>query len=144
MERWEAEAGLETYGEAVAEILEFRASEGEALEMTVEQWRKFAKRASFYSAREKAKALGINIIWDCEHAKTPEGYYQVRGGVDYAIAKSLAAAPFADVLWMETKTADLKDAREFAEAIHAEFPEMMMAYNLSLSFNWDSTGMGED
>ena len=45
---------------------------------------------------------------------------------------------------METKTADLKDAREFAEAIHAEFPEMMMAYNLSPSFNWDSTGMGED
>ncbi len=144
VERWEAEAGLETYGEAVAEILEFRAGEGEALEVTVEQWRKFARRASFYSAREKAKALGINIIWDCEHAKTPEGYYQVRGGVDYAIAKSLAAAPFADVLWMETKTADLKDAREFAEAIHAEFPEMMMAYNLSPSFNWDSTGMGDD
>ena len=144
VERWEAEAGLETYGEAVAEILEFRAGEGEALEMTVEQWRKFAGRASFYSAREKAKALGINIIWDCEHAKTPEGYYQVRGGVDYAIAKSLAAAPFADILWMETKTADLRDAREFAEAIHAEFPEMMMAYNLSPSFNWDSTGMGDD
>ncbi len=144
VERWEAEAGLETYGEAVAEILEFRAGEGETLEMTVEQWRKFARRASFYSAREKAKALGINIIWDCEHAKTPEGYYQVRGGVDYAIAKSLAAAPFADILWMETKTADLKDAREFAEAIHAEFPEMMMAYNLSPSFNWDSTGMGDD
>ena len=144
VELWETEAGLETYGEAVAEVLEFRASEGEALEMSVEQWRKFARRASFFSAREKAKALGVEIGWDCEHAKTPEGYYQVRGGVDYAIAKSLAAAPFADILWMETKTADLKEAREFAEAIHAEFPDMMMAYNLSPSFNWDSTGMGDD
>ena len=92
----------------------------------------------------RRKSLGVNIIWDCEHAKTPEGYYQVRGGIDYAIAKSLAAAPFADILWMETKTADLDDAREFAEAIHAEFPEKMLAYNLSPSFNWDSTGMSDD
>jgi isocitrate lyase len=83
-------------------------------------------------------------VWDCEHAKTPEGYYQVRGGIPYAIAKSLAAAPFADILWMETKSADLADARQFAEAIHAEFPDMMLAYNLSPSFNWDSTGMSDD
>ncbi len=144
VELWETEAGLETYSEAVAEVLEFRAGEGETLEMSVDQWRKFARRASFFSAREKARALGVEITWDCEHAKTPEGYYQVRGGVDYAIAKSLAAAPFADILWMETKTADLADAREFAEAIHAEFPEAMLAYNLSPSFNWDSTGMGDD
>ena len=72
--------------------------------------------------------------------KTPEGYYQVQGGIDYAIAKSLAAAPFADLLWMETKTADLADARSFADAIHAEFPDKMLAYNLSPSFNWDTTG----
>ncbi len=144
VERWEAEAGLETYGEAVAEVLAFRASEGEVPQMTVDQWRVFARRASFYAAREKAKALGVEIIWDCERAKTPEGYYQVRGGVDYAIAKSLAAAPFADILWMETKTADLEDAQRFAEAIHAEFPEMMLAYNLSPSFNWDSTGMSDE
>jgi len=144
VERWEAEAGLETYGEAVAEVLAFRASEGETLEMTADQWRAYASRASFFAAREKAKSLGVKIIWDCELAKTPEGYYQVRGGVDYAIAKSLAAAPFSDILWMETKTADLADARAFSAAIHAEFPQMMMAYNLSPSFNWDSTGMSDD
>ncbi|MFZ0835076.1 MAG: isocitrate lyase, partial [Mycobacterium sp.] len=55
-----------------------------------------------------------------------------------------AAAPFADLLWMETKTADLADAREFAEAIHAVFPDKMLAYNLSPSFNWDTTGMSDD
>ncbi|WP_252159399.1 isocitrate lyase ICL2 subunit AceAb, partial [Mycobacterium tuberculosis] len=81
---------------------------------------------------------------DCELAKTPEGYYQIRGGIPYAIAKSLAAAPFADILWMETKTADLADARQFAEAIHAEFPDQMLAYNLSPSFNWDTTGMTDE
>ncbi|MEX2663871.1 MAG: isocitrate lyase ICL2 [Vicinamibacterales bacterium] len=144
VERWESEAGLETYGEAVAEVLAFRGSEGEALDMPADEWREFARGASFYAAREKARALGVHIVWDCEHAKTPEGYYQVRGGVDYAIAKSLAVAPFADILWMETKTADLADARRFAEAIHAQYPEMMLAYNLSPSFNWDSTGMNDD
>jgi isocitrate lyase len=144
VELWETEAGLQTFGDAVAEVLAFRASEGEALEMSVDQWRTFASRASFFSARAQAKALGVEIPWDCELAKTPEGYYQVRGGVDYAIAKSLAAAPFADILWMETKSADLAEARQFAEAIHAEFPEMMLAYNLSPSFNWDSTGMSDD
>ena len=143
LEAWEEEAGLETYGEAVAEVLEFRAGEGEPLEMTVAQWRRFSETASLWAAKEKAKSLGVQIIWDCEHAKTPEGYYQIRGGIPYAIAKSLAAAPFADLLWMETKTADLDDARQFASAIHAAFPEKMLAYNLSPSFNWDSTGMSD-
>lgn len=144
LEQWETEAGLETYGEAVAEVLEFRAGEGESLAMSVEDWRRFARGASHYAARRKAKSLGVNVIWDCEHAKTPEGYFQVRGGIDYAVAKSLAAAPFADLLWMETATADLEDAHRFAAAIHAEFPDKMLAYNLSPSFNWDSTGMSDD
>ena len=86
----------------------------------------------------------MHIIWDCELPRTPEGYYQINTGIDYAIAKSLAAAPFADILWMETKTADLADAKRFAEAIHAVFPKKMLAYNLSPSFNWDTTGMSDD
>jgi isocitrate lyase len=144
LEAWENEAGLETFPEAVAELLEFRAAEGEPIEMSAEQWRKFAGRAGAYAARERARALGVNVPWDAERARTPEGYYQVRGGIPYAIAKSLAAAPFADILWMETKTADLADAKLFADAIHAEFPDKMLAYNLSPSFNWDSTGMSEE
>lgn len=76
--------------------------------------------------------------------RSPEGYYQIKGGIPFAIGKSLAVAPFADILWMETKTANLDDAREFAEAIHNVFPDKMLAYNLSPSFNWDSTGMTEE
>ncbi|MGB8404912.1 MAG: isocitrate lyase ICL2 [Mycobacterium sp.] len=145
VEAWQADSGLNTYAEAVAELLEYRAKEGEeAPAMTAADWRKFAARASLYTAREKARELGADVAWDCERAKTPEGYYQVRGGIPYAIAKSLAAAPFADILWMETKTADLADAKEFADAIHAEFPDQMLAYNLSPSFNWDTTGMSDD
>ena len=144
VEAWQDDAGLETYGEAVAELLEFREREGEPLGMSAADWRKFAEHASLYEARKKAKELGADAGWDCERVKTPEGYYQLRGGIPYAIAKSLAAAPFADILWMETKTADLADARQFADAIHAVYPNMMLAYNLSPSFNWDTTGMTDD
>jgi isocitrate lyase len=147
VEAWEADAGLETFGDAVAEILEFRErEEEEGIEpgMSAAEWRRFAAKASIDAAKRKAQEIGVDVSWDCELAKTPEGYYQVRGGVPYAIAKSLAAAPFADLLWMETKTADLAEARQFAEAIHAEFPDKMLAYNLSPSFNWDTTGMSDD
>src|SRR6266851_532695 len=109
-----------------------------------DEWQRFAARASLYAARGKVGELGTDVEWDCEAAKTPEGYHQVRGGISYAIAKSLAAAPFADLLWMETKTADLADARQFAEAIHTEFPGKMLAYNLSPSFSWDTTGMSDE
>src|SRR5229473_389647 len=144
LEAWEGEARLRTFGEAVAEVLEFRKSEGEPLEMGADEWQRFAARASLYAARGKVGELGTDVEWDCEAAKTPEGYHQVRGGIAYAIAKSLAAAPFADLLWMETKTADLPDARQFAEAIHTEFPGKMLAYNLSPSFSWDTTGMSDE
>jgi isocitrate lyase len=141
---WQHEAGVSTYAEAVGDAIAFRESEGDAPAMGKAQWLAFAAKAPFYKAREKARSIGINATWDCEHAKTPDGYYQVRGGIDYAIAKSLAAAPFADVLWMETKTANLGDAKKFADAIHAVFPDKMLAYNLSPSFNWDTTGMDDE
>jgi len=144
VETWQAEAGMKTYGLAVAEVLEFRAAEGERFDMTPEEWLAFSKRASFYEARERAKSIGVHVIWDCELPKTPEGFYHIQAGIDFAIAKSLAVAPFADVLWMETKTADLEDAEKFAQAIHAQFPDKMLAYNLSPSFSWDTTGMNDE
>jgi isocitrate lyase len=141
---WQAEANVKTYAEAVADVMGFRANEGVQFPISQEEWLSFAMRASLYAAKEKARSMGISVIWDCEHAKTPDGYYQIRGGVDYAIAKSLAAAPYADVLWMETKTADPHDAKKFADAIHAVYPDKMLAYNLSPSFNWDTTGMSDE
>ena len=144
LEAWQDQANLKSYPQAVADVIEFRGSDGERFEMTAAEWLAFANHTSFHAARARARSMGIDILWDCEISKTPEGYYQVQGGLEYAIAKSLAAAPFADILWMETKTADLVDARRFAEAIHAEFPSKMLAYNLSPSFNWDTTGMSDE
>ncbi len=141
---WEAAAGLMTYPEAVAEAMSARIEEGEEFDTGLDEWLAFARVAAHSEAKRRATALGIDIIWDGELAKTPEGYHQIQGGIPYAVAKSLAAAPYADLLWMETKTANLADASEFAEAIHAVHPEQMLAYNLSPSFNWDTTGMSEE
>jgi isocitrate lyase len=68
--------------------------------------------------------------------RTAEGYFHVGGGLDSAIARGLSYAPYADLIWCETSTPDLDEAREFAEAIHAEFPGKLLAYNCSPSFNW--------
>jgi isocitrate lyase len=68
--------------------------------------------------------------------RTPEGYFRVEGGIESAIARGLAYAPFADLIWCETSTPDLGEAREFAGAIHERFPGKLLAYNCSPSFNW--------
>jgi isocitrate lyase len=68
--------------------------------------------------------------------RTAEGYFRVRGGIGAATMRGLAFAPYADLLWCETSTPDLGQAKEFAEAIHARFPGKLLAYNCSPSFNW--------
>lgn len=68
--------------------------------------------------------------------RTPEGFYRVKAGLDQAIARGLAYAPYADLIWCETSTPNLDEARRFAEAIHAKFQGKLLAYNCSPSFNW--------
>lgn len=68
--------------------------------------------------------------------RTAEGFYRISGGIDCAIARGLAYAPFADLIWCETSTPDLAEAKKFAEAIKKEFPNKLLAYNCSPSFNW--------
>jgi isocitrate lyase len=68
--------------------------------------------------------------------RTSEGYLRVKPGLEHAIARSLVYAPYADVLWCETSTPDMEEARQFAQAIHVRFPGKLLAYNCSPSFNW--------
>ena len=75
--------------------------------------------------------------------RTAEGYFVVSNGLEAALARSLAYAPYADVLWFETSTPDLGEAREFAEAVHERFPGKLLAYNCSPSFNW-KRHLGDD
>jgi isocitrate lyase len=94
-------------------------------------------------ARTDAKAASL-ITTDVDERdkpfltgeRTAEGFYRVHNGLEQAVARGLAYAPYADLLWCETDTPDLNFAKSFAEGIHERFPEMMLAYNCSPSFNW--------
>jgi len=68
--------------------------------------------------------------------RTSEGFFMIKNGIELAIARAIAYAPYADLLWMETSTPDIEEARRFAEGVHAKFPGKMLAYNCSPSFNW--------
>lgn len=72
----------------------------------------------------------------CTGERTAEGFYRVKAGIDQAIARGLAYAPYADMLWCETATPCLEEAKKFAEAIHVKYPDQLLAYNCSPSFNW--------
>src|SRR6185436_15339577 len=72
----------------------------------------------------------------CTGERTPEGFYRITGGLDCAIARARAYAPYADLIWCETSHPDLDEARRFAEGIHEKFPGKLLAYNCSPSFNW--------
>jgi isocitrate lyase len=80
----------------------------------------------------------------CTGKRTPEGFFEVRSGVDAAIARGLAYAPYVDMLWCETSKPNLEEAREFAEGIHAVYPDKMLSYNCSPSFNWRKHLSNED
>jgi isocitrate lyase len=91
------------------------------------------------------KEFGLKTVpyWDWDSPRTREGYYRYQGGTQCAIARAVAFAPYADLLWMETKSPILKQAQEFAAGVHAAHPGHWLAYNLSPSFNWDAAGLGE-
>jgi len=72
----------------------------------------------------------------CTGERTPEGFFRVRDGIEAAIARGLAYAPYADLVWCETSTPDMDEAERFAAAIHERYPGKLLAYNCSPSFNW--------
>lgn len=92
------------------------------------------------------KEFGLTSIpyWNWDTPRTREGYYRYQGGTQCAINRAVAFAPYADILWMETGSPILTQAKEFAYGVHAVFPKQWLAYNLSPSFNWDAAGLGEN
>lgn len=86
---------------------------------------------------------GADISFNWDAPRTKEGYYMVKGGMEAAIQRSLAFAPYADMIWLETKTPDLEQARSFAREIHAKYPHVKLVYNLSPSFNWSAHGFSD-
>lgn len=137
---WAEKAGLKTYADAVADAMRARTQEKAKFPMSVDRWKKFAGGVSHEEARKRAESMGIDIFWSWDLPRTPDGFYQITGGRDMAVARGLATAPFADLVWRETAKPDLKDDKAWADAVHAVFPDKMLAYNLSPSWNWDAWG----
>jgi isocitrate lyase len=87
-----------------------------------------------------AKSLDIAVYFEWEAPRSRDGYFMIRGGLEYAVMRGLAFAPYCDVLWMETSRPHVGEAEAFARAVHAVYPHQMLSYNLSPSFNWDASG----
>jgi len=96
---------------------------------------------SLNDARDLAKTMDFEFYFDWEKARTEEGYYRVKGSVDFCVARCGEFAKYCDMVWMETPKPDLKVAKQFADGMAKVAPGKFLSYNLSPSFNWDTAGM---
>merc|ERR1711865_918757 len=107
------------------------------------KWLKDSLKMSLPQMRKAASAAGFDIHFDWEAARSVEGYYRIEGSTQFCIQRAIAWAPYADCIWMETGKPILAQATQFAQEVRAAAPHQMLAYNLSPSFNWDTSGMTE-
>lgn len=139
---WTTKANLQLFSVTLADAL---TKQG----VSASEVKKFAAaiaHASYPAAVQIAqKQFGLKSVphWDWDAPRTREGYYRYQGGTQCAINRAIAFAPYADLLWMETKKPILSQAKEFAAGVHAARPGHWLSYNLSPSFNWDAAGLGE-
>ncbi|KAF8650156.1 hypothetical protein AX16_005391 [Volvariella volvacea WC 439] len=141
-DQWTAAAGLEVFGVTLAKALKAQG----ANQATIDRFSARVARVSYQQAVAIAqKEFGLKTVpyWNWDSPRTREGYYRYQGGTQCAVNRAIAFAPYADLLWMETKKPILAQAREFAKGVHAAYPGHWLAYNLSPSFNWDAAGLGD-
>ena len=138
-DHWLANAGIKLYSQAVYDQLvkENKTSLGK-------KWLSQVDSLSHHEAKKLAASMGVNIFWDWDAPRTREGYYRYQGGDKCGIARAVAYAPYADLLWMETKKPILEQARTFSKGVLSVYPWALLAYNLSPSFNWDAAGMKDE
>jgi len=136
-DNWTAQAHLKLFNDAVVDTINagVHVNKKELASRFLED----VKGKSNAEARAIAKGItGVDIFWDWDSPRTREGYYRLQGGCECAINRAIAYAPYADAIWMESKLPDYKQAEQFAQGVHAVYPEQKLAYNLSPSFNWKS------
>ncbi|CAG7876772.1 unnamed protein product [Brassica rapa] len=144
-DQWLSSARLMTFSDAVVEALKrMNLSENEK-SRRVNEWLNHARYENCLSneqGRELAAKLGVtDLFWDWDLPRTREGFYRFQGSVTAAVVRGWSFAQIADLIWMETASPDLNECTQFAEGVKSKTPEVMLAYNLSPSFNWDASGM---
>jgi len=139
---WKAQARLCLFSEAVADAIRSLNLSSQEESSRLNQWLAKVGELSHSEAREFAAKLGVrDVFWCWDLPRTREGYYRYSGGTKAAIARGIAFAPHADLIWMETAKPDYQQAKEFAMGMKAKVPHQMLAYNQSPSFNWDAANM---
>ena len=134
-DQWVAQAGLKLFAEAVIDTINSGVYVNKAA--LIADFTKASRGKSNAEQRAIAKGItGVDVHFDWDAARTREGYYRYKGGCECAVNRAIAYAPYADLIWMESKLPDYAQAKEFAEGVHAVWPEQKLAYNLSPSFNW--------
>ncbi|GAA6005026.1 hypothetical protein JCM10207_008482 [Rhodosporidiobolus poonsookiae] len=137
---WTKSANLQLYSDTVAAA----AKKAGASQAQIDDFVKQSAHVSHNKARKLAKQLlSVDPYWNWDAPRTREGFYRYQGGTQCAVNRGVAFAPYCDLLWMETKSPILAQAKEFAAGIHAAHPGKWLAYNLSPSFNWSAAGLNE-
>ncbi|KAJ7981309.1 isocitrate lyase [Quillaja saponaria] len=146
-DQWLSMAQLKTFSEHMVDTIRKLNIGEDEKRRRLNEWlnhSSYEKCLSNEQGREIAERLGVqNLFWDWDLPRTREGFYRFQGSVTAAIVRGWAFAPHADVIWMETSSPDLVDCTKFAEGVKSRCPEIMLAYNLSPSFNWDASGMND-
>ncbi|GAA5854568.1 hypothetical protein JCM8547_004888 [Rhodosporidiobolus lusitaniae] len=139
-DKWTKAAHLQLYGDTVVAA----AKKAGASQFKIDEFVKQAAHAPNHKARQLAKQLlNVDPYWNWDAPRTREGFYRYQGGTQCAINRAVAFAPYCDLLWMETKSPILAQAKEFAAGVRAVHPGKWLAYNLSPSFNWSAAGLDE-
>lgn len=121
-DQWTSQAGLKLFNDAVIDAINSGAHANK--KSLVDQYLTAAKGKSNNEARAIAKSItGVDIFWNWDSPRTREGFYRYQGGTQCAVNRAVAYAPFADLIWMESKLPDYKQAKEFADGVHAVWPE---------------------
>jgi isocitrate lyase len=140
-DEWLKAANLQLFATTLAEALEKEGASRQAIAKFISR----VAHVSFPKAVEIAqKEFNLKHVpyWNWDTPRTREGYYRYQGGTHCAVNRAVAFAPYADLLWMETKKPILAQAKEFASGVHAVYPDQWLCYNLSPSFNWLAAGLG--
>ncbi|XP_051215609.1 isocitrate lyase [Lolium perenne] len=144
-DEWTASAQLKTFTDCVKDAIASLSASEQDKQRKLQEWSNatsYDKCLSNEQAREVAASLGVaSVFWDWDLPRTREGFYRFQGSVAAAVVRGRAFAPHADMLWMETSSPNIAECTAFAQGVKAAFPETMLAYNLSPSFNWDASGM---
>lgn len=144
---WNKKANVQKFNEAVADSIKNESSIKDK-EAAIAKFNSIVTPLSHHSLEDAQKVakdiLGYEIYFNWDKPRVREGYYRYQGGTQCAVNRAREYAPYADMVWMETKLPIFDQAKEFAEGVKAKYPDQWLCYNLSPSFNWNSAMSPEE